>query len=273
MTFRDLILRVAEELGVAFYDPTGTDNSAQIPQDPHDLDVCKRAVNDGYQLLRRSYSKWNCLQQIVTFTLSTDGSAPETIAADTSRYALPWYVTGRPLGDWSWDDGTGTYAGRCIDTDIESVMRSNSGSTTTGPPLMAAVTTIPESLVTQGRMWEVRFYPTPNLAFRVRANFRCEPVPLKELDQRHVFGAQHDQTLVACAVWTAKKRDLQDADLREMFKGEYETAVAQSIGLDRDLQGPRTLGVTEDPSNHTGDPEAGRWGFRGLQMYNGVAVN
>lgn len=46
LTFRDLILDVARKLGYAYYGPDGR-GVAQIPENQHDLDDCKRIVNEG----------------------------------------------------------------------------------------------------------------------------------------------------------------------------------------------------------------------------------
>lgn len=49
LTFEDLILDVARKLGYAYYGADG-DEAIQIPQDPHDLDECKRLVNKGIRM-------------------------------------------------------------------------------------------------------------------------------------------------------------------------------------------------------------------------------
>lgn len=49
LNFGDMILAVAEEMGVAFYGENG-DEIAQIPVDAHDLDKCKRVVNSGIRM-------------------------------------------------------------------------------------------------------------------------------------------------------------------------------------------------------------------------------
>ena len=49
LTFQDLLIRVAEKLGVAYYGASGT-SAAQVPIDPGDLDICSRIVNDGIRM-------------------------------------------------------------------------------------------------------------------------------------------------------------------------------------------------------------------------------
>lgn len=46
LTFRDLIIEVSRKIGVAYYGEDGL-GVAQVPVDAHDLDECKRHVNNG----------------------------------------------------------------------------------------------------------------------------------------------------------------------------------------------------------------------------------
>jgi hypothetical protein len=57
MTFGDLIMRVAEFLGVADY----SGGAAAVPTDAHDLDLCKRYVNDGYRKFINANPRWQFL--------------------------------------------------------------------------------------------------------------------------------------------------------------------------------------------------------------------
>lgn len=49
LTFSDLIIKVAEKLGIAYYGASGTE-AAQVPSDAHDLALTKRIVNDGIRM-------------------------------------------------------------------------------------------------------------------------------------------------------------------------------------------------------------------------------
>lgn len=49
LTFNDLVLAVAERLGIAYYGAAGNE-VAQVPTDTHDLDRCKRLVQDGVRM-------------------------------------------------------------------------------------------------------------------------------------------------------------------------------------------------------------------------------
>lgn len=49
LSFSDLLLEVAREMGIAFYGAAG-DEEPQIPVNPHDLFECKRHVNNGLRM-------------------------------------------------------------------------------------------------------------------------------------------------------------------------------------------------------------------------------
>lgn len=68
LTFGDLILAVAEEMGVAYYGADG-DELTQIPIDAHDLDKCKRIVNKGIRMFFNDAppSGWRFARPVVEF--------------------------------------------------------------------------------------------------------------------------------------------------------------------------------------------------------------
>src|SRR4051812_40989351 len=109
LSYRDLILRTAEEAGFGYYDSSSPDSLADIPIDRGILDKMKRSVNDGCQRLARAWPKCSALRPPVSFVMDVDGTGPLnlpnalTIASgastgDPSIYRLPWYITGgRPV--------------------------------------------------------------------------------------------------------------------------------------------------------------------------------
>jgi hypothetical protein len=94
LTFADLIIRVAEYLGVAYYGEDGT-QPAQVPVNPHDLELCKRLVNDGYRRFINSHPKgrWNFLTPIITIQF----------VAGQAVYDLPAGFFGSVLVPWTYD--------------------------------------------------------------------------------------------------------------------------------------------------------------------------
>lgn len=95
-----MIIRVAEFLGIASY----AGGAAAIPTDAHDLDLCKRLINDGYRRFIGSNPDglWNFLQPTTTITLST----ATTGTADSS--------SNNTLVDAARIESTDVFAGKVI---------------------------------------------------------------------------------------------------------------------------------------------------------------
>jgi len=90
LTFADLILEVAHKLGIAYYGADG-DEAAQVPVDAHDLDECKRIVNNAIRMFISDAPQpngWRWLRPIATVTLWT------TIPADVTNTITAVYDAG-----------------------------------------------------------------------------------------------------------------------------------------------------------------------------------
>lgn len=281
MTFRDLILRVAEAGNMCDY-PEGEANEAAIPVDRHDLDLCKRSVRDGLEQFYRANKAWTFLQPEVTMTLSTDGTGAANIAADPCRYRLPWYTNGASSGSLVWSNGAGNYGGAVILTNFERLAAASATNPNlTGFPQLACILPAPLGVaVTVGdrQGWELRIWPKPNEAYTLKARFRVFPRRLEDLDERHVAGAPHDQTIVSYAIWTLKRRDAEtNPGVLATYKAEAEQGLKQSMILDapnipRLLGRSRDTGIVEDMIGRAGRTlPTGFW--NGTSTYNGVAVN
>jgi hypothetical protein len=87
MTFGDLILEVAREMGVAYYGADGTEE-AQIPTNAHDLTECERHVNNGLRMFFNDApaSGWRFLRPTlktdVWADVDTDSSVTATSVTD-----------------------------------------------------------------------------------------------------------------------------------------------------------------------------------------------
>jgi len=125
--FRDLLLRVAEKAGMAYYGSDGQ-GKAIVPIDSFNLDKCKRIVNDGFRLFDSSPPArgWHWKERIASIALAasesgtaTDGSAT-TLIDTTNRdedddYFNDWILTitaGTGVGETAtitdFDSGTST---------------------------------------------------------------------------------------------------------------------------------------------------------------------
>lgn len=242
LTLDDLILRVAEACGIADY----SGDVAAVPQSTHDYDLCRRAVNDGIEMVYRAHPRWSFLNQRVEFTMATDGTHPWAVNADPARYTLPWFVTGNPVDAALTLTGSGntTY---CVPVvNIRLVREARSQSDSSGAPQIAAVERLPQPAGGGRSLWEMVFFPDPDYAYTVAATFRCFAPKLVGRGDRHVMGAEHDQTVIAAAIYAKKLTDSKDAIERENYKQAFQAAVAESIVLDEQMS-PRSLGVVTDP--------------------------
>lgn len=71
LTFEDLIIEVARMIGIAYFGGTG-DGPVQVPQDAHDLDECKRHVNNGIRMFINdgpSPNGWFWLRPVSSLTM------------------------------------------------------------------------------------------------------------------------------------------------------------------------------------------------------------
>jgi len=282
LTFQDLILRVAEETRFAKYDDSNPNSPAQIPTDRGILDKIKRAINDGISLMARDYPKWTSLRPQVSFVMSTDGTGPLNLPnpitgePDPSIYRLPWYITGRPINGWHWVSTASNFSGFAVDCDPERIDHLQRSTQTSSYPRVASIVpSISKGDTGADRQTKaVRFWPSPDQAYQVTARFLVHPSPMIELQDRHIFGASHDQTVLAYSVWCFKRNDAKDPGLRSEYRarvyGDGTTmnigALAASIKIDQESV-PASMGVMADPSIN--QSKSGRYVNPGLDVNTG----
>lgn len=247
MSFGDLILRVAVEVGLS--DTSGGVDA--IPSDPGDLAKVKRAVNDGIGLFARAWAKWRWMEPEVTLTMDPDGEAPECVPGTSNEYVLPWFCQGSPLTDWITTvdpNGIGT---RVQSTSIERIRayRSEDSDYQGRPGMAAHVVHQPGNGQSLNRpRWKVVFDRNPDSAYVLTARFRVAQPSLVELTDRHLAGSQHDQSVVDAAVWAYWRGNHEaDAGVRGSAQERFNRAVAESVSLDS-RQRESNLGPMLDPS-------------------------
>lgn len=115
LTFYDLIVRIAETIGSAFYGSDGQ-KPAMVPTDRHDLDRCKRIANDAIRmfisLAPENGWKWRRRLASITFPTWVEGIADSGTAAslvDSNRDEADDYFNGWTLYIES-GTGIGEYA-------------------------------------------------------------------------------------------------------------------------------------------------------------------
>ena len=248
LRFDDILIRVAEYLGVAEYGATGG-GAAAIPTDPHDLDLCKRLTNDGIRMFLSDNPKWYWTRKLYSLTVS-NLVVPERIKSDDpSRYFMPQDLNGDTMGPWTYGPDQNVWPE--IETITENIIRqwrSIHAGNQEGIPRYAAFRKTPDRDVPAGQRgrWEVLFYPDPG-----------EPYDL-EIVYRHYFndlidpvrdfspaGAEHDETIVAAAI---AKAELDRDDTMGARMEYYQKCLGNSIKVDL-LAAPKTVGANLDGSS------------------------
>ena len=253
LTFRDLILRVAEYLGVADY----SGGVAAIPTDAHDLDLCKRLANDGYSKFLRDY-KWEFLNVLMQLT-------PDGI---NFQYDLPYDFQGEFITAWTYPS-SGPVAYMKETTELHLRML-RAGRATSGYPSLFAVQ--PKSSVdatTNTSRWQVVFWPTPVSTIEVlTARYRRFPMALVNLTDRSVAGPLHDSAVKQAAIAAAEiQRYGQAGPQKELYADELAASIKHDV---RSVA--RSLGYNGDGSDER--KTRGHWPSRANQVdsYNGAAV-
>lgn len=253
LTFQDIILRVAEYLGVADY----SGGAAAVPTDAHDLDMCKRLANDGYARFIND-NDWTFLKGELTIT--PDGT--------NFTFDLPDDFQGELNGTFTYPT-TGPVA-YMKEADEEVIRKLRAGRSVTGYPSLFAIQPKPtvDETTTTGR-WQVVFWPTPvDSIATLTAKYRRFPNKLTNLTDRSIAGPQHDQSVKQCAISAAEIQRYGQAGPQEEL---YKTLLASSLNNDM-RHVPRSLGYNGDGSDEF--VSRGRWPSRANQVdtYNGISV-
>ncbi len=114
LSIEDLVLRIAREIGVAYYGSDGQ-QEAMVPNDPHDLDLCRRIVNDGIRLFVKSSppNGWRWMRRIMEVDVTSTevtGTADSTSTTTLVDADLTdsYDTDGDLIGFWIYiTDGTG----------------------------------------------------------------------------------------------------------------------------------------------------------------------
>lgn len=254
LTFNDIILYVAEYLGVADY----SGGTAAVPTDAHDLDMCKRISNNGYARFINDNSTWNFLNGEVVIT--PDGT--------NFTFDLPDDFQGELLTTFTYPT-TGPIA-YMKETKEEHIRKLRAGREVTGFPSLFAIR--PKDTVdatTNSARWEVLFWPTPvDSVSTLTARYRRFPNKLVNTTDRSVAGPQHDLSVKQCAVAAAElQRYGQSGPQEDMYKTLFAASKTNDM-----RHVPRSLGYNGDGSDEF--ESRGRWPSRANQVdsYNGISV-
>lgn len=167
-TMSDLMVRVAEKLGIAEYTSTG---EIHIPVDNYNFNLCKRYVNNGIRMFMADAPRkgWRWMRRLMTVTFDAEGDGDDNIAADAARYMLAENFGGTVDGPIKYDADTSV--GTRIEWCDEATIRARRAiSVNTGIPILAAIRPYQPTSETLSatRQWEMIVDPAPGSAYVVK---------------------------------------------------------------------------------------------------------
>jgi len=198
LTFNDYILRVAEFLGLADYS-TGV---AAIPTNAHDLEVCKRLVNDGWRKFFGASPRWNWVLQTFSITFETSsGNKSKLVNNEIWRYYMPDGFYGDMLGKVTYAENSGRLP--LEEVTEEDIREAYGYRTHSGYPIKYAIRPLHGD---NARRWEMIVWPKPDVAKVVTGRFRAFPNKLIQTTDRPCAGFQFDDAILACCLAEAESQ-------------------------------------------------------------------
>lgn len=254
-TLEEFILRVAEPFNMAVSSAHGRG----IPTDAAHLDFCKRAVNDGYRRVQRSYAYWQALRPFVSITIGGVNN-PDEIAP--GRYRLPRYCRSAPIGGWvPLDDKIDLC--RIEHREYGWLRRMIEQYDDTGTPAYASIG-YADGAIERGNVTpELIVYPTPEQQYRIGAEFIVQNDVLLDIGDRTVMGAECDTVIVAAARYEAAQIDADaDPGTIERYRQEFERELARAVDFEK-KKSPPQRGKWTDPSTRRAPRVRARTGRNG----------
>lgn len=252
MTLRDMIIRVAQAVGVASYG-SGNDNTAGVPSDPNTLALVIQAINDGRAAFYAESSKlspsvepgvWQFMRPVYELTLSPDGTGPFNIGGDSARYRMPQHLAG-PSTNTVVCRGAGG-GSRPLVTSMDRVRASHAASPSSrGIPSMIAFGHLAPAPGDVGTPLELRVFPSPSEAFVLEVPMRLAWVELRDLQE--VEPSPYPHAVIAFAVYQlvqhANVPSGPDVASADKTRAEW---LSRARSMETTLS-PRTTGILQAP--------------------------
>lgn len=233
LTFQDYIIRVAEFLGFASYGST----VAGVPTDTHDLEVCKRIVNDGLRMFHNANPNWNWRHLLFEITFDPDAENSSVVVdEDAARYFMPDGFYGDLQGTLTYADNDGHLELRYVRED--AIRQAYAETLVTGTPTLYSLRRLPNDIK---RRWELYVWPQPNAALTITGRAPIYPNSLVELTDVPNAGFQFDEAILAACMAQAESQRGQPGIKQQ----EWGAALGRAVALDRKAA-PRRLGNYRD---------------------------
>lgn len=248
MTLNEHLIELCDRVGIA----SRAGDAADLPDSAPHLDKAKRFWNAGYRKFLLADPKWTFLHRDHTITMVPAGTGPDNINSSPFRYRLPAWAAGNPNGNWTFTDDMAEreFASVCDRQHVEQ-LHQRSQTTLTGTPMYAGHYTIDgdNGVEDEATVHAVVFFPSPSNAYVAQATFRMTGHRLRDLGERHAAGGDHDETILAFALFEWALSDESLASRLAGWKLDRDERLAASIRLDqtkrvRNLGGLPVAGVS-----------------------------
>jgi hypothetical protein len=239
MTFNDFLIEVSLLGGLGYYG-ANSDEEAQVPVDIHDLDQCKRIVNNALRqfIAEGPMDGWQWIKKRTRITFAPNGDGPDNVDGNPDRYLLPIGFCGSFSGPITYDTNTNNIP--YIDWVSEATLRQYRSSTTyTGDPKWAAV----RQGAQQGR-WEFLVYPYPSRAYTIVFNWTLTQNKLVNLTDTTPMGALYDNDFLECCLARAEM-EFEDVESDGHIVSWSKTNKLNAWKLDSQST-PRRLGTNDN---------------------------
>lgn len=257
MTFGQHLVALAEAVGLAeTTDDAGNAIEPRLPSDIATAKMLKDKWNAGYKEFLSGmrpipapgvlpYTRWSFLRRTLSVTMYPSGDGPDNIEGANWRYRLPDPIRGVPQHAWTLDIDGHTYPRRVQNVSAMLVLGRLSWQSN-GYPDIACCRPIPNpDGSAAGGAWELIVAPKPTATAVLTADFELQPRDLVQTDDKHICGAQHDQTILAFAVLAWRRRD-RDANAIQLDRADAQAKLEASIELDKSMRA-RSVGMVHDP--------------------------
>lgn len=265
MTYRDLLLAAARELGCEHTDENGDPIVPPMNTAREDLRLCQLCVTRSIRRLVSASPDWSWLRQRAEITLE--------VGEDT--YDMPWWFGGMHLGPW-------TYTGSSDPTRIVEVITPTlmdqytaAQGDTNAEPIYATFrqNSVPSAVITDNQpvRWSVVFWPTPSATRTVRIDARAYPSAMSGFEDRFFAGEELNRALETCLQYEAAME--RRPERLEVRRAEMMQAVSEAKALDNASR-PRLAGTLVNTISRRDDyAELMRSRQRDLPTYyNGTLV-
>jgi hypothetical protein len=199
MTFSDFIIEVSLLGGLGYYG-VNSNEAAQVPVDAHDLDQCKRIVNNALRqfIAEGPADGWQWQKGRARLKFAPNGDGPDNVDGESFRYLLPVGFPGSFSGPITYDTNTNNIP--YIEWVSEATLRQYRSSTTyTGEPKWAAV-----RRAAQPGRWEFLVYPFPTREDTIVFNWTLTQNKLVNLTDTTPMGALFDNDFLECCLARAE---------------------------------------------------------------------